>query len=182
MICENIFLFHGKGGSPQGSVSQLEELLRHYYPSGNVSFYRPRLLHSDPAVLAEESLAGLASLNIPMNSAVVGVSLGGLVAAKLQEQSREDLHVICISSPTWADGLRLERRMPNRVSFYSSADEVIAGRAVDWPKLAQAYDFKWLTHDTDTHKAALARLVFADLDGDSLPHAVQEVEANMERG
>jgi pimeloyl-ACP methyl ester carboxylesterase len=177
VLCENIFLFHGKGGSPHGSVSQLEELLRQYYPTGNVAFHRPRLLHSDPKVPADESLAALASLNIPMNSAVIGVSLGGLIAAKLQEQSREDLHVLCISSPTWADGVRLERRMPDRVAFYSSADEVIAGRTADWPKLAQAFDFPWLTHDTDTYKVALTRLAFAYLDGDNLPHAIQEVES-----
>ena len=181
MICGNVFLFHGNGGSPQGSVSQLEELLRQYYPGGNVTFHRPRLLHSDPAVPAEESLASLTALNVPKDSAIIGVSLGGLVAARLQEQGREDLHVICISSPTWADGVCIERRMPNRVAFYSSRDEVITRRTSEWPKLAQAFDFPWLTHDTDAHKLPLARLAFAYLDGDSFPHAIQEVESSLKR-
>ncbi len=40
---ENIFLFHGKGGSPGGSVLQLEGLLRGRFP--RTSFVRPALLH-----------------------------------------------------------------------------------------------------------------------------------------
>lgn len=184
MNFDNIFLLHGKGGSPEGSVRQLEEELRRYYPARTFGelFQRPRLPHSKPEVLADESLANLATRNIPRDSALVGISLGGLVAAKLQEASREDLHVVCISSPTWADGVRLERRMPNRVTFYSSNDEVIAGRTEQWPQLAQAFDLLWLTHDTDAHKHALARLIFAYLDGDNLPMAVQDVEAQLKRG
>jgi hypothetical protein len=180
---ENVFLLHGKGGSPEGSAKQLEEELRRYYPASTFGelFQRPRLLHSDPAVQAEESLAGLAARNIPRDSAIIGISLGGLVAARLQESGREDLHVICVSSPTWADGVRLERRMANRVALYSSYDEVIAGRTADWPELAQAFDLPWLSHDTDAHKRELARLVFAYLDGDNLPVAIQEVETALRR-
>jgi pimeloyl-ACP methyl ester carboxylesterase len=181
---DNIFLLHGKGGSPEGSVRQLEEELRGYYPARTFGelFRRPSLLHSNSEVLAEESLDDLAARNVPSDAAIVGISLGGLVAAKLQESGREDLHVICISSPTWADGVRLERRMPNRVALYSSYDEVIAGRTAHWPQLAQAFDLPWLTHDTDAHKHALARLVFAYLDGDSVPAALQDVEAQIKKG
>lgn len=162
-----IILLHGKGGSPVGSVSQLEKELRQY-PAGNIPdelFERPKLLHSDPNVPAEESLADLAARNLPENAALIGVSLGGLVAAKLQEQGREDLSLVCISSPTWADGIRLERRVPNRLALYSSNDLVIAGRTSEWPQLAQAFDLPWLTHDTDQHKRPLAKLVFAFLNG-----------------
>lgn len=163
---QNIFLLHGKGGSPEGSVKQLEEELSRYYSANECAevFHRPRLLHSNPYVLTEESLADLAARKLPANAAIIGISLGGLVAAKLQESGREDLHVICISSPTWADGVRLERRMPNRLALYSSRDEVIAGRTDEWPALAESYDLPWLTHDTDAHKQALARLAFAYLD------------------
>ena len=183
MRFENIFLLHGKGGSPEGSVRQLEEELRRYYPASTSGelFQRPRLLHSNPEVLAEESLADLKLREIPKDAALVGISLGGLVAAKLQESGRKDLYVVCVSSPTWADGVRLERRMPNRVALYSSYDEVIAGRTADWPQLAQAFDLPWLSHDTDAHKRELARLVFAYLDGDNLPVAIQEVEAALRR-
>jgi pimeloyl-ACP methyl ester carboxylesterase len=177
---QNVLLLHGKGGSPEGSVKQLEEELRRYLPTASGElFYRPRLLHSDPNVLAEDSLADLAVRNLRQNAAVIGVSLAGLVAAKLQEQGRDDLHVICISSPTWADGVRLKKPMPNRIAFYSSNDEVIAGRTADWPQLAQAFDLPWLTHDTDQHKQALARLVFACLNGESVPMAIQEVDSRL---
>lgn len=179
MMFKNIFLLHGKGGSPDGSVKQLEAELRRYYPAATFGphlFHRPRLLHSNPDVPAEASLADLVARNIPDNAAIVGISLGGLIAAKLQESGRDDLHVVCISSPTWADGVRLERRKPNRLALYSSNDDVIAARTSNWPQLAQAFDLPWLTHDTDVFKQELGRLVFAHLDGDSLPLAIQDIE------
>ncbi|HEX9200005.1 MAG TPA: alpha/beta hydrolase [Acidobacteriaceae bacterium] len=179
MNFENIFLLHGKGGSQEGSVKRLEEALRphlHGRSSAPVLFHRPKLLHSSPMVPAEESLADLHMREIPKDSAVIGVSLGGLVAAKLQEEGHEDLHLICISSPTWADGVRLEKRLPNRVAVYSSADEVIAGRTADWPELAQAFDLGSLTHDTDAHKLALARLALTYLSGDSLQQTIQAIK------
>jgi predicted esterase YcpF (UPF0227 family) len=83
---ENVFLFHGKGGRPTGSVLQLEELLRPRFQT--INFVRPELLHGDPAIAAEESLENLFGLDIPQGSAIIGISLGGLLAAKLQESSR----------------------------------------------------------------------------------------------
>jgi pimeloyl-ACP methyl ester carboxylesterase len=179
MRFDQIFLLHGKGGSPEGSVRQLEEILRRGCPAN--SFHRPRLLHADPNVTAEDSLADLRTKMIPPGSALIGISLGGLVAAKLQEDGRADLHVICISSPTWADALRVEHRMPNRVAFYSSIDEVIAGRTAEWPKLATAYDLPWLTHDTDAHKSALAHLVRTGIEGGDVAAALCELERGMAR-
>jgi alpha-beta hydrolase superfamily lysophospholipase len=90
---------------------------------------------------------------------VIGISLGGLVAAKLQESGRADLTVVCVSSPTWADAVHLEQRPKRRLSLYSSNDEVIAPRTAEWPKLAEAHDLPWLTHDTDRHKQELARRI-----------------------
>ena len=154
-----IYLFHGKGGSPQGSVKLLESTLRPLLP--NHDYFRPELLHHDPAILAEDSLAALDELKIPDHAIVIGISLGGLIAARLQETSREDLTVIGISSPTWADGVRLQRRMRNRLAIYSSNDEVIAGRTCDWPSLAEANDIPTLTHNTDQHVTVLAQLISA---------------------
>jgi predicted esterase YcpF (UPF0227 family) len=84
---ENIYLLHGKGGSPEGSVKQLEAELRRYYPVSTFGelFRRPKLMHSNPDALAEDSLADLVARNIPKNAALIGISLGGLIAAKLQE-------------------------------------------------------------------------------------------------
>jgi pimeloyl-ACP methyl ester carboxylesterase len=171
---ENIFLFHGKGGSPAGSVLQLENLLRARFP--RTRFVRPALLHGDPAVTAEASLERLRDLEIPNGSAVIGISLGGLVAAKLQESGRDDLHVTCISSPSWADGVALSQRMTRRLALYSSLDEVIEGRTANWPQLAQAYDLPWLTHDTDKHKEALSYIVAAALNHEDVVSGILEME------
>jgi len=172
---ENIFLFHGKGGSPGGSVLQLEELLRGRFL--RTRFVRPALLHGDPEVTAEASLEYLRKLEIPNGSAVIGISLGGLVAAKLQESGRNDLHVTCISSPTWADGVTLSQRMSRRLAFYSSLDPVIKGRTGNWPQLAQANDLPWLTHDTDKHNEALSYIVAADLGNDDAAAGIIEMES-----
>ncbi len=115
---DNILLLHGKGGSPEGSVRDIETLLHDHYPQKPAtSFQRPRLLHANGEILAERSLADLQGRDIARGTVIIGVSLGGLLAAKMQEQGREDLRVICLNSPTWADAVRLERRMPERIAF-----------------------------------------------------------------
>jgi hypothetical protein len=53
----------------------------------------------------------------------------------------------------------LQQRLPNRWAFYSSEDEVIAGRTSRWPDLAEVHNLSWQTHDTDTHKEELAHLL-----------------------
>ena len=93
-----VYLLHGKGGSPSGTVAKLQERLQQDWPE--LKFVRPALPHGDPAVPAEVSVEFLRKLPLETGSLMIGVSLGGLVAAKLQEDSRPDLHVICISSPT----------------------------------------------------------------------------------
>jgi pimeloyl-ACP methyl ester carboxylesterase len=154
-----VYLLHGAGGSPEGSVLQLEAELRKCAP--NNTYRRPLLPHSDPNVQPSESVEYLRNLVIPEGALLVGISLGGLVAAKLQESDRPDLHVFCINSPTWAGDTELHVWTKHRVSLYSSADKVIAGRTADWPLLAaEAHDLPWLNgHDTDPNKASLAYLI-----------------------
>jgi predicted esterase YcpF (UPF0227 family) len=159
----SVLILHGKGGSPEGSAKQLQACLEQQLPELVGLITRPLLLHSDPAVLAEDSLTDLSSRNVPRGAMLIGISLGGLIAARLQESGRDDLQVICISSPTWADSVQLTRKMPNRISFYSSKDEVIAGRTHEWPRLASAHDLPWLSHDTDLHKEFLAQLILKEL-------------------
>ena len=174
---DNIILLHGKGGSPEGSVKDLEALLPdHYRRMPASSFQRPALLHADGEIRAEQSLADLQTRDIPKNAVVIGISLGGLLAAKLQEQNRQDLRVICLNSPIWADAVQLERRMAERIAFYSSEDFVIAGRTQDWPRLATAYDLPWLTHDTSAHARELTPLIIAYLEGGSIARAIEQVE------
>jgi pimeloyl-ACP methyl ester carboxylesterase len=159
-----VYLLHGKGGSPNGTVAKLQECLQQDWPQ--LKYIRPALPHGDPTVPAEASLEFLRNLPLETGSLVIGISLGGLVAAKLQEESRPELHVICISSPTWADGVKLLHRAERRVTLYSVADEVISDRVENWPRLAEAYEFSWLDHDTDRHLLPLTRIVGAYLRGD----------------
>jgi len=154
-----VYLLHGMAGSPNGSVLQLELELRACAP--NNTYVRPLMPHSDPTIAPSESVDHLFDLGIPEGALLVGISLGGLAAAKLQELERPDLHVICINSPTWTGDVELVVCVMHRVSLYCSNDEVIAGRTEDWPLLAtEAHDLTWLDgHDIDPHKEALAHLI-----------------------
>lgn len=155
----SIYLLHGTAGSPEGSVLLLQAELDKCGATQN--FVRPLMPHSDPNVQPSESVEYLRNLGIPEGALLIGISLGGLVAAKLQESERSDLYVFCINSPTHAADTELHVWMKHRVSLYCSCDKVIAGRTEDWPLLAaEAHDMAWLNgHDTDPHKEALAYLI-----------------------
>jgi pimeloyl-ACP methyl ester carboxylesterase len=169
-----VYLLHGMGASPEGSVKQLETEMRRCGQQKN--FVCPLMPHTDPAVSPSVSVQYLASLNLPQGALVVGISMGGLVAAKLQELERTDLHVICINSPTWAGDTDLLRQMNHRLSLYCSGDEIIAGRTERWPQLAEAYDLPWLSgHDTDKHKRALAIIIGAYMEGLSIPELMESL-------
>jgi hypothetical protein len=159
-----MWLLHGLGGTPNGSVLQIEIELVNLGHS--LTYVRPLLPHADRDALPSASVQFLRNRPVPHGALVVGISLGGLVGAKLQELERPDLHVFCINSPTWASDTELMRRMNERVSLYSSSDSVIAGRTEKWPELAEAYDLPWLSgHDTDPHKHALALILSGYLSG-----------------
>ncbi len=153
-----VYLLHGRGGSPNGSTNLLQKALEPLFP--NCEFIRPLLPHTNHKIEnPEDSIKSLEELNIPQESLLIGISLGGLVAAKLQEESRPDLTVICIVTPTRFKTISLEKHMPNRVVFYSSKDEVIADRVDDWPKLAEVHDLLWLNHDIDPNIPKLVKLI-----------------------
>jgi len=159
-----VYLLHGKGGSPNGTVNKIGGILERHWPG--LDFSTPLLPHSDPTIRAERSVEHLLGMDIPEGALLLSVSLGGTVAAKLQEAGRDDLKVIAISSPCYADGVVLGRPAEHRLAFYSSRDEVIASRVSEWPRLASFYrDFEWLTHDTDQHLIQVVRLVDWYLEG-----------------
>jgi len=159
-----VYLVHGKGGSPAGTVRRIEALLERHWPG--LEFFRPLLPHSNPQIPADCSVEHLLRMEIPQGALLLGISLGGMVAAKLQETGRKDLKVISISSPTWADAVTLDRRADHRLAFYSSCDSVIASRVSEWPRLASFQcDFNWLSHDTDQHLKRIARIFDWHLEG-----------------
>lgn len=172
---KGVYLLHGKGGSPNGTVRLLKHAIIPHI--AGIIFMRPHLAHHDPQVSAEESMEQLLRCDIPSDLLLIGISVGGLVAASFQEERQPDLHVICISSPTWADGVRLERRDLPRVALYSSSDPVIAGRTALWPLLApEAYDLRWLTHDTDQHLGRLAPALAAYVNGEDYQTLLENPE------
>ena len=157
---------------------KIESILSQHWPG--LEFRRPTMPHSDPSVLAEESVEFLQSLEIPQGALLLGISLGGLVAAKLQELDRPDLQVMAISSPTWADAVRLETKQNRRLAFYSSKDAVIAERVDDWLKLAAfSRDLDWLSHETDQHLKYIAR-IFDWYLGGTLPYLIGSIRSTPE--
>jgi hypothetical protein len=158
-----VYLLHGLGGSPNGSVLHLQTELTSLCKVQ--TYLRPLLPHADSSVAPSISVEHLKALELPEGALVVGISLGGLVAAKLQEIGRPDLHVVCISSPVWAVDVELHRRVDHRIALYSSMDQVIAGRTEKWPQLADAFDLAWLNdHDIDPHKRRLALILGRYMD------------------
>ena len=173
----NVYLFHGKGGSPDGSVLNLEALLQHAYY--DVRFQRPRLPHSDPDVTAEASLDWAViqyRKDIVPNSLIVGISLGGLIAARLQELSPQlNLSVIALMSPTNADDVYLEENNPQRLAMYSSLDVKIPS-AGSWPGFAQTFDLPMLRyHDTDLCKFAVCYLISRYIEGKDMRYEVSHL-------
>jgi pimeloyl-ACP methyl ester carboxylesterase len=154
-----VYLVHGTGGSPEGSVRLLQAELEKF--GAQHSYVRPRMPHSDPHVAPSVSVSYLRDLGIPEGALLIGISLGGLVAAMLQETGRPDLHVIAINAPTHVGDTELHSWMQHRISLYCASDQVIAGRTADWPLLAaEAHDLPWLIgHNTDPHKEALAYII-----------------------
>jgi hypothetical protein len=106
----------------------------------------------DNALLAETWL-------VPEGALVVGVGLGGLAAAIIQETKRPDLDVVCVSSPTSHGAIKLDRRMQRRVALYSSQDPAIAGRVENWPNLAEAHDTLYLMHGANQCPYMLRKLI-----------------------
>lgn len=105
---------------------------------------------------------------VPEGALVVGVGLGGLAAAMVQETKRPDLDVVCVSSPTSHGAIKLERRMQHRVALYSSQDPAIAGRVENWADLAEAHDTPYLMHGAHLHPYMLRKLILAHRDGRDL--------------
>ena len=174
---KDIYLFHELGGSPEGTVAKLEQVLSRGYPE--VKFHRPNFPHSTPFIKAEDSFHFLEegwSSFINPGSLLVGISLGGLLAAKLQEVHPEfNLSVFALVAPTSYGEVKLEQKMSNRVALYSTlADPIIKGRCENWPELTdQAFDVPWLMHDVDMAKYACCYLISCYMRGLDMQYEVE---------
>jgi hypothetical protein len=138
---DRIYVLHGRGGSLEGSARTIADHL----PSGLPPVIRPTLPHSDPGVSAEESYE---TFSLYPNSLVIGISLGGLLAAKFEEDQPDfGLKVVTLVSPTHADGLALTPgKRPNLIALYSTDDPVIGTRA-NWEDFTDnAFNVPWMSN------------------------------------
>jgi alpha-beta hydrolase superfamily lysophospholipase len=109
----------------------------------------------------------------PCNSVLFGIGLGGLLAAKLQEDyPAKRLSVVAVNAPLYEGSISLSSLVSNRVAIYSSAYTPIAGRC-DWGRYAgQAYDVPWLQHGIKNTKYGLAYLLTAYMQIENLAYEV----------
>lgn len=155
-----IYFLHGRGGSPTGSsVATIASLLREHI-SPETEFVFLDLPHSDPNLPAEESYRQFsATALLEPESLLIGVSLGGLVAAKYCEDHPEmNLRVVALASPTESEGLALESvHSMSITALYSRLDPVIGYRA-NWERCAyRQYDVPWMQdHRLENHKYSVA--------------------------
>jgi pimeloyl-ACP methyl ester carboxylesterase len=159
-MTNHIFFLHGKGGSSNGTIRLLRDAM---LPC--LTDPPPITLLDFPSGSAQEYYAAVLAVadQFPTGSMLVGVSLGGLVAAKLLQDHRPDMTVVTLASPTHADGLSLTKRItPNLYALYSHNDPVVGDRT-NWADFTDDNaDMDWMAdHRIDPHKSSVA-FVLAD--------------------
>lgn len=177
---KTIYLFHDQEGTTNGTVLTLELLLRRMYPE--LDYVRPMLIHQDSRIVPEEAYAdikrAIESIGILPGALIIGLGVGGLLAAKLLEDFPElNLTVIAISSPTRVGLFTLKPDLhENLISLYSSQDDFIF-EATNWPDYtSQSFDVLWLRdHRIEKHKYSITRVLESYLNGDDIHLAVRDV-------
>ena len=174
----HIFFLHGKGGSSNGTIRILRDAM---LPCLNDP---PEITLLDfPSATAEEYYTAVLAVaaKFPAGSMLVGVSLGGLVAAKLLQDHRPDLTVLALASPTYADSLSLTKRItPNLYALYSHSDPVVGDRT-NWGDFTTGYaDVDWMAdHNLDPQKNRIALLLSDILELGDFEAAVMLVGQNV---
>ena len=157
-MTNHIFFLHGQGGSSNGTIRLLRDaLLPHLTDPPQIT------LLDFPSSTADEYYAAVVAVadKFPKGSMLVGVSLGGLVAAKLIQDQRPDLNVVALASPTYADGIALTNRItPNLYALYSHLDPVV-GERTNWGDYTAAHaDVDWMSdHNLDAGKNRIGLLL-----------------------
>jgi pimeloyl-ACP methyl ester carboxylesterase len=160
---KEVCLIHERGGAPDGIVQRLQELLERNYKK--ISYNRPLLPHSNPHIRAERSLEWMDNFTpfLPRGILLVGIGLGGLLAAKIQEMHPElDLSVFAVCAPTELDFVKLEKKVDKRAALYSS----VMRECRNWPEFSsQAFDVPWLAFNPNPVKHSVAYLLACYLRG-----------------
>jgi pimeloyl-ACP methyl ester carboxylesterase len=165
---------HGKGGSSNGTIRILRDAMLPCLTEP------PQTALLDfPSATANEYYAAVLAVadKFPKGAMLVGVSLGGLVAAKLLQNERADLTVVALASATYADGLVLTKGMtPNLHALYSHSDPVVGDRSSWAYYTANQADVDWMSdHNLDSQKKRIGLLLSDFLEHGDFSGAVRLV-------
>jgi hypothetical protein len=178
------YLFHDRGDTTNGLVEKLENIVIQTADKSGCTeplFKRPPLPYGfkeDGSAL--ESYRWLRTYLIPeliTNSVIFGIGLGGLLAAKLQEDFLSTgISVVAFNSPLIEGAVGLSGALVrNRVGIYSSGYSPISDRVAQWPGVAsQVYDVPWLQHGAALPKYAISHLIASYMKTESI---AAEIEA-----
>ena len=166
----SIFFLHGKGGSSEGSVKSLKDALA-------INSCTSITLLDFPSTTAQDYYTAAVLFDFPKDSLLVGVSLGGLIAAKLLQDIRPDLTVVTLASPTYSDDLFLKKQItPNLYALYSHNDPVVGDRT-DWENFTTNYaDIPWMAdHNIDSQRYSIASVLSDFIENGDFKEAVNSV-------
>jgi pimeloyl-ACP methyl ester carboxylesterase len=175
-MIEHVFFLHGKGGSSNGTIRLLKDALLPCLTTP------PEITLLDfPSATAEEYYTAVLAAKFPTGSMLVGVSLGGLVAAKLLQDHRPDLTVVALASPTYADSITLTKRItPNLCALYSHKDPVVGDRTNWGDYTADHADVEWMSdHNLDPRKHIIALLLSDFIEHSDFGGAVKLVKSRV---
>jgi len=175
------YLLHDRGNMED--VERLAVIMAERVGNLSEFFKRPQPPYEfkeDASAL--ESYHWLCSSFLPVvmcNSVIFGIGLGGLLAAKLQEDyPAKGLSVVAINAPCFEGTISLDSLAPSRVAIYSSAYNPIIGRC-DWGRFTtQAYDVPWLQHGLVNTKHGLAYLLTSYMQIENLAAEVASFTAS----
>lgn len=172
------YLLHDRG-TPD-DVDKLAEIMSKKLGTDYYFFKRPQPPHEFIEDVAPDvSYRWLKTYFLPdtlINSVIFGIGLGGLLAAKLQEDfPARNLSVIAVNAPTTEGLISLDRSVhQSRVALYSSVYPTLAD--CDWSKYApQVYDVAWLQHGIKNTKYGLAYLLSAYMRQEDISTQVSAV-------
>jgi hypothetical protein len=145
-------------------VNTLAGILKFNLPQPNYYF--------NPDASAFESHHWVRSNFLPQtlpNSVVVGIGLGGLLAARLQEEfAYRGLSVIAVNAPLFEGPIAIQSKVQNRVAIYSSLYAPISDRCGWLPYTGQAYDAPWFRNGIKNVKFGLASLIRGYLQNEDI--------------
>ena len=153
------YLLHDRGAPEE--AARMAEIMAARVGNNYEFFKQPQPPYGEGGPSVLEWLRSRFLPGVLNSSVIFGFGLGGLLAAKLQEEfPAKRLSVVAINAPCIEEGISLAGSVvSNRVAIYSSGYTPIAGRCEWGQYTAQAYDLPWLQHGIKNAKYGLAYLL-----------------------